>query len=62
LTVGGATTVDVQKEARIAEEIVVSKEAVERTEQVNDTVRREEVYVDEDASLLDETQGGTSRS
>ena len=44
-------TVDVQKQARVAEEIVVSKEAVERTEQVRDTVRREEVYVDEDAAV-----------
>src|SRR5918997_1797020 len=33
-------TVDVQKQARVAEEIVVSKEAVESTEQVRDTVRR----------------------
>jgi stress response protein YsnF len=49
--------VDVQKWARVAEEVVVSKEAVERTEQVRDTVHREEVYVDEDATLLDETQG-----
>jgi uncharacterized protein (TIGR02271 family) len=44
-------TVDVQKEARVAEEIVVSKEAVQRTEQVTDTVRREEVFVDEDAAV-----------
>ena len=54
--------VDVQKWARVAEEVVVSKEAVERTEQVRDTVHREEVYVDEDAPLLDETQGGAARS
>ena len=33
-------TVDVQKQARVAEEVVVSKEAVQRTEQVRDTVRR----------------------
>ena len=39
--------VDLQKQARVSEEIVVSKEAVQRTEQVSDTVRREEVYVDE---------------
>ena len=44
-------TVDLQKEARVAEELVVSKEAVERTEQVSGTVRREEVYVDEDAAV-----------
>jgi uncharacterized protein (TIGR02271 family) len=54
-------TVDVQKEARVAEEIVVSKEAVERTEQVSGTVRREEVYVDEDGVRIDDTEGGSSR-
>ena len=62
MSLGDATTVAVQKQARVAEEVVVSKEAVERTEQVRDTVRREEVYVDEDATLLDETQGGAPRS
>jgi stress response protein YsnF len=61
LTLGDATTVDVQKQARVAKEIVVGKEAAERTEQGSDTVRRAEVYVDEDASLLDETQGGDTR-
>jgi uncharacterized protein (TIGR02271 family) len=44
-------TVDVQKQARVAEEIVVSKEATQRTEQVSDTVRKEEVFVDEDATV-----------
>jgi len=44
-------TVDVQKQARVAEEVVVSKEAVERTERVTDTVRKEEVFVDEDATV-----------
>jgi len=43
-------TVDVQKQARVAEEVVVSKEAVQRTERVSDTVRKEEVYVDENAT------------
>src|SRR5688500_11254564 len=52
-------TVDVQKEARVTGEVVVSKEAVERTEQVSGTVRREEVYVDEDATLIDETESGS---
>jgi uncharacterized protein (TIGR02271 family) len=42
--------VELQKQARVAEEIIVSKEAVQRTERVSDTVRREEVYVDEDAA------------
>ena len=52
--------VELQKQARVAEEIVVSKEAVQRTERVSDTVRREEVYVDEDATLIDETEGRSS--
>jgi uncharacterized protein (TIGR02271 family) len=43
-------TVDIQKQARVAEEVVVSKEATQRTERVSDTVRREEVIVDEDAT------------
>jgi uncharacterized protein (TIGR02271 family) len=52
--------VELQKQARVAEEIVVSKEATQRTERVSDTVRREEVYVDEDATLIDDSQGGSS--
>jgi uncharacterized protein (TIGR02271 family) len=44
-------TVDVEKQARVAEEIVISKEAVERTERVSDTVRKEAVRVDEDAAV-----------
>jgi uncharacterized protein (TIGR02271 family) len=55
-------TVDVQKQARVAEEVVVGKEAVQRTERVSDTVRREEVYVDEDATLIDARKGGASSS
>jgi len=50
-------TVDVQKQARVAEEVVVSKEAVQRTERVSDTVRREEVYVDEDATDVSAVRG-----
>src|SRR5688500_7897304 len=53
--------VELQKRARVAEEIVVSKEATQRTERVTDTVRREEVYVDEDATLIDDTEGGSAR-
>ena len=52
--------VELQKQARVAEEIVVSKEATQRTERVSDTVRREEVYVDEDATLIDDTEGRSS--
>jgi uncharacterized protein (TIGR02271 family) len=54
-------TVDVQKQARVAEEVVVSKEATQRTEQVSGTVRREEVSVDEDATLIDDSEGGSAR-
>jgi hypothetical protein len=37
---------------------VVSKEVTQRTERVSDTVRREEVYVDEDATVVDDAEGG----
>lgn len=54
--------VEVQKQARVAEELVISKEAVQRTERVRDTVRREEVFVDEntvaDATVTDRTDRG----
>ena len=50
-------TVDVQKQ-RVAEEVVVGKEAVQHTERV-DTVRKEEVFVDEDATLIDDREGRT---
>jgi uncharacterized protein (TIGR02271 family) len=56
-------TVDVQKQARVAEEIVISKEAVQRTERVTDTVRKEEVYVDEeavDATLVEGRDAGSN--
>ena len=36
------------KTARVVEEVVVSKTADERVEQIDDTVRRTEVEVDED--------------
>jgi len=53
-------TVDVQKQARVAEEVVVGKDAVQRTERVTDTVRKEEVFVDEDATLIDESERGSA--
>jgi uncharacterized protein (TIGR02271 family) len=57
-------TVDVQKHARVKEEVIVGKEAVQRTQRVADTVRREEVYVDEDAvvdpTLIEGTTEGRS--
>jgi uncharacterized protein (TIGR02271 family) len=40
--------VDVQKQARVREDVVISKEAVEHTERVADTVRREEVAIEDD--------------
>jgi uncharacterized protein (TIGR02271 family) len=43
--------VDVQKQARVKEDIVISKEAVQRSERVKDKVRREEVVIE------DETRG-----
>jgi uncharacterized protein (TIGR02271 family) len=58
--------VELQKQARVAEEVVISKEAVQRTEQVRGTVRREEVIVDEDAvvdaTITDETMRGRDRA
>ena len=54
-------TVDIQKQARVTGEVVVSKEAVEHTEQVSGTVRREEVFVDEDATLIDDSEGGSAQ-
>ena len=57
-------TVDVQKQARVAEEVVVGKEAVQRTQRVTDTVRKEEVFVDEDgvvdASVAEDRDIGTT--
>jgi uncharacterized protein (TIGR02271 family) len=50
--------VELQKQARVAEEIVVSKEAVQRTEQVSGTVRREEVFVDETDVDTASAEGG----
>jgi len=58
--------VDVQKQARVTEEVIVSKEAEQRTEQVRGTVRREEVHVDEDATidpnLIEGNEGRSSRA
>jgi stress response protein YsnF len=53
-------SVSVQKQARVFEVVIASQQAVERTEQVTDTVRRAEV--DEDATLIDDREGGTALS
>jgi uncharacterized protein (TIGR02271 family) len=47
----------VEKTARVVEEVVVSKSAEERVEQINDTVRHTEV----DIERLDGTQAGLTR-
>jgi uncharacterized protein (TIGR02271 family) len=56
-------TVDVEKQARVTEEIVISKEATQRTERVSDTVRKEEVFVDEegvvDPALIEGNEPGS---
>jgi uncharacterized protein (TIGR02271 family) len=39
--------VELEKRVRVAEEVEVGKEAVQRTERVGGTVRREEVRVDD---------------
>jgi len=39
--------VQLQKQVRVSEEVEIGKEAVQRTEQVRGTVRREEVHVEE---------------
>jgi uncharacterized protein (TIGR02271 family) len=53
--------VQLQKQTRVAEEVVVSKEAIQHTEQVRGTVRREEVdVVDEDATFIEDAGGDTA--
>lgn len=42
--------VDVEKRARVAEELEISKEAVQKTQRVTDTVRREEAHVVDDST------------
>jgi uncharacterized protein (TIGR02271 family) len=40
---------DVQKRTRVSDELIVTKQITRRTEQIRDTVRREEAFVDSDA-------------
>jgi len=44
--------VDVEKRAHVAEELEISKEAVQKTQRVNDTVRREEAHVVDDSGTV----------
>jgi len=60
--------VELEKTARVAGEVVVEKEAVQRTERVGGTVRREEVRVDDleggssTEFMDDSTSGSNTRS
>jgi uncharacterized protein (TIGR02271 family) len=47
----------VEKEARVTEEMVIRKTAEERTEEIDDTVRRTEVEVDETSGQRDSAFG-----
>lgn len=56
--------VDVEKRARVTEEVELSKEPVERTEHVRDTVRREEAHIEGEGDAVrddDATTGGGNR-
>lgn len=54
--------VDMQKRARVAEEVNIGKEAVQRTEQAKGTVRKEQVRVEDrtDADVTDASSGTTA--
>jgi len=55
--------VDVERTAHVAGEVVIEKEAVQRTERVGGTVRREEVRVDEGSvQAVDDVTSGSSNS
>jgi stress response protein YsnF len=51
----------VSKTARVKEEVLISKDATERTETVRDTVRREDVEITKDAGI-ERTAGSTAAS
>jgi hypothetical protein len=51
----------VSKTARIKEEVLISKDATERTETVRDTVRRKDVEITKDAGI-ERTAGSTAAS
>ena len=57
-----AEEVELQKRTRVAEEIEIDKEQVQRTERVSGTVRKEVVDVDETAGLRDDPGEGSPRS
>ena len=53
--------VDLQKQVRVSEEVEVSKEAVQHTEEVAGTVRHEEVRIDEETVDVDSTANKRKR-
>jgi len=53
--------VNVQKEAVVTEEVNVRKEATQRTEHVQDTVRKEELAVDDKGGLAAERGEATTK-
>ncbi len=54
--------VDMQKQARVVEEVEISKDAVQETRQVSGTVRREDVEVVDETVTTDGTRTDTNRS
>lgn len=54
--------VELRKQARVAEEVVVHKEAVQHTEQVRGTVRREELDVVDEGLLANPIDDSESRA
>ena len=53
--------VDVEKDVRVAEELEVSKRAVTENQRVSDTVRREEIELDQDGDAAVTGDAGTRR-
>ena len=51
----------VGKTARVVEEVVISKTADERVEQIDDTVRRTDVEIDRDSDMTSSTGLGSTR-
>ncbi len=56
-----AEEVDVRKDARVVEEVEISKRPVTETRRVSDTVRREEVDVDTSGDVLTGAGAGAAR-
>ena len=50
--------VDVQRRTRVSDEVIVTKQVSQRTERFRDTVRREEVFVDDNANVVIDAGSG----